>query len=467
MLIAGTSNVGSWRRIAGAAVVVFAAMASMVYSILAGELSFLAIYLVCLITGVAVAAMTAGPSLGQFRGVSIYLVVYSVNVLMILAFAEVLTKITGGPFLDAPEGVVPDDARFYRYGTSIADAWLRGHQPELPLGVKFYGYPMILAVCNYFSAIFGDISSVSPRLLNAAAGALLPVTVFRIAELVYENKHIATIAALLTATFPIFTFYSALLLRDIIIAYLVAMSVLFFLQAAKPSTSYDRTANAILLTATLLAIFFIRDLSAAVPLAGFALYIFVRQSGLAKAASLLVVAALVIQVLAIVDLDGPKLKMYLTYTERAMEVFTRIESQESLGMRYVIGAPFPFNILLRFPYTAIMPGPPMVGTNLLDIVRGSGAIIWYFLFPLWLFGMWRSRKNLDANLLTFISLLFLAGIAMVSIDLRHKTQYLPLAMIQVAYAIDVLKVRSEQVIAWTCLILGLLALIYFYLRFAL
>ena len=429
----------------GALVILFAAFTSLAYSVVAGELSFLAMYIVCLIIGGTLASLTAGRDQDRLNAIFTYLVIYSVNVFMILAFAHVLTQMTGAPFLEAPEGVIPDDERFYGYGASIAQAWLRGERPEFPLGVKFYGYPYILAVSNYFSSIFGDISSVSPRLLNAMAGALLPVTVYRVADEIYSDRKISRMAAMLTALFPLFTYYSALLLRDILIAYLIALALLCLIMTA---------------------IFFIRDLSAAVLLTAIAFYFFIRLPGWAKFVSIILSVVLVAQIVTAIDLDAPKIQMYLTYTERAMEVFTRIESQESLGMKYIIGAPFPLNIFLRIPYTALMPVPPIVDIDLLSLVRGSGAFIWYFFFPLWVYGMWASRKNHDANLITIVSLLFLIGIAMVSIDVGHKTQYLALAMIHVSFAVHSLKFRTPQLVFVTTLVLGVLGVAYFFLRFS-
>ena len=158
--------------------------------------------------------------------------------------------------------------------------------------------------------------------------------------------------------------------------------------------------------------------------------------------------------------------MYLTYVQRASDVFARIESQESLGMRYIIGAPFPLNIVLRFPYAALVPIPPIIAVDLLSIVRGSGALIWYFLFPFWIYGMWNSWNYPKANLLTLISLFFLIGIALVSIDLRHKTQYLAFAMIHVSFAIHTLGTKTRKILITTFLALGALGVAYAFLRFA-
>lgn len=468
MLTASKANIAprSALHSTGAFVVLIAALSSLAYSVIAGELSFLAIYIVCLVCGSLIALKTADAEYGQATALSTFLLIYSVNVLMVLVFASVLVQMTGAPFLDAPEGVVPDDERFYGYGLSIAQAWLRGESPEFPVGVKFYGYPYILAVCNYFSSFFGDMSPVSPRILNAMVGALLPVTVYRIARLVFSDTRVSRTAALLTALFPVFTYYSALLFRDLIITYLIALAVLLFLCAIRVNSVWDKLVMAASVAASLVAIFFVRDLSAFVPLTAFAIYLYFRQPAWVKLGAAIAGVLAAVQLAALIDLDAPKIRMYLTYYERAMEVFARIESQDSLGMQYIIGAPFPFNILLRVPYTALMPVPPFVGTDILNVVRGAGATIWYFLFPLWIYGMWKSRSNREANLLAIISLLFLVGIAMVSIDLRHKTQYLSLAMIHVSFAAHTLNIRTRHVTSATFVVLGVLAVFYLFLRFA-
>ncbi len=450
----------------GALVVLAAALSSFAYSVIAGELSFLAIYIVCLVCGSLVALKTADAEFGQSSALSTFLLIYSVNVLTILVFAGVLVRMTGAPFLAAPEGVIPDDERFYGYGINIAQAWLRGESPEFPLGVKFYGYPYILAACNFFSSYFGDMSPVSPRILNAMVGALLPITVYQIAQFVYNDSRVSRTAALLTAFFPVFTYYSALLFRDLIITYLIALTVLLFLSSTRAQSAAGRLAMTALVTVSLVAIFFVRDLSAFVPLMAFAIYLYSRQPALVKVVAAFAGVLAVVQLAAAIDIDAPKIRMYLTYYERAMEVFARIESQDSLGMQYIIGAPFPLNIVLRIPYTALMPVPPFVGMDILNLVRGVGATIWYFLFPLWIYGRWKRRGNAEANLVAIISLLFLLGIAMVSIDLRHKTQFLGLAMVHVSFAAHALNIRTRHVMIITSLILGVLAVFYLFLRFA-
>jgi hypothetical protein len=61
---------------AGALVVLAAALTSLGYSIVAGELSFLAIYIVSLVGGAALALRTAGAEYGQAKVLSIFLVVF-------------------------------------------------------------------------------------------------------------------------------------------------------------------------------------------------------------------------------------------------------------------------------------------------------------------------------------------------------------------------------------------------------
>jgi len=442
------------------------ALACVVYAIDTGQASFLAFYLIGLLAGTCLTLATTGYGDPTARNIHLlFLVVYSVNAILVMAFAYVLTDINGAPYASVPAGVIPDDERFYGYGVTVANAWLSGTDAELPIGIKFLGYPYFLGACLYVGSFFGDMSPVAPRLLNAMFGALLAVTVYRIAWLVYADERISRGAMVLTAVFPVFAYYSAMLFRDIIVAYLIALAVLLFLEVSRQDATRKPLPRLVALAFVLASVLFMRDLSAVVLLAGFAVYVFARQTKWIRYAMIAAGIAAVIQLATMIDLDAPRVQMYLTYTERAMDVFARTSSEESLGMRYIIGAPFPFNFILRVPYTAIMPVPPFISTELPDIVRGSGALMWYFLFPFWIYGMWKSRRNPGANLLTTISLIFLLGISLVSIDLRHKTQYLALAMIHVSFAIHTLGETTRRVLVATFLVLGFLGISYGYLRF--
>ena len=375
-------------EILGALVVLAAALVSLYYALATGQASVLAFYLISLFVGSALTLAMIGTGDDHARQLYfLFLIVYSINVILVLAFAYVLTESNGLPFVSAPEGVIPDDERFYAYGAVIAEAWRTGGDPSLPLGIKFHGYPYFLGLCIYVSSFFGDMSPISPRFLNAMAGALLAVTVFRIANLTFENKQISRTATLLTAAFPVFSYYSAILFRDILIAYLIALAVLLFLEMLRRDAVPQRLLCLGILSIVVGAVFLMRDLSAVVLLAGFAAYLFFTQGKWLKFVMVAVGIIAVIQVAAMLDLDAPKVQMYLTYVQRASDVFARIESQDSLGMRYIIGAPFPFNFVLRFPYAALVPIPPIIAVDLLSIVRGSGALIWYFLFPFWIYGM--------------------------------------------------------------------------------
>ena len=457
-----------WTILAGAIVTGAAAAISLVYALSTDQLSVLAYYVIGLSLGSMLTLVIAGPANPLKRKLLfLFLVVYSVNAILMLAFATVLVDSNGLPFISAPIGVIPDDQRFYENGVAVAQAWLRGDAPNLPLSViKFYGYTYFLGACNLVSSFLGDMSPISPRLINVMAGALLPVMTFRIANLVYSDRRVAYTATLLTAAFPVFSFYSALLLRDMIVAFLISLAVLLFLEGAKRGDAINKGPKLALLVVVIGALYFMRDLSAFVLLVAFATYVYLDQPWWVKLLAAAGGAIALFELASYLDLDAPRAQMYLTYMDRAMDVFVRTEAQDSLGMRYIIGAPFPLNVVLRFPYTAIVPVPPLIAVDLLSLVRGSGALIWYFLFPLWIYGMWLSRHNSEANMLTMVSLLFLLGISLVSIDVRHKTQYFAFAIIQVSYAAHSLGPKTRQVIIGTFLVLGFLAILYGYLRFA-
>ncbi len=90
-LVINSTPQSALRRV-GELVIPAPALTSLGYAVVAAELSFLAIHIVCLVVGSTLALRTAGAELGQAQALSLILVVCSVNVLMIVAFANVLTE---------------------------------------------------------------------------------------------------------------------------------------------------------------------------------------------------------------------------------------------------------------------------------------------------------------------------------------------------------------------------------------
>lgn len=397
---------------------------------------------------------------------------YSINILLIFLFIIVFRYSHGTSFLPQYGYNIPDDITFYQNGKILAQAWHTDIQHDIYLGnIKFYGYTYFLGLIFYLTQIIGDFSDVTPRVVNAFLGAFLPILVYLISKLIYDRK-VAFNASLFSTIFPVFHYYSALLLRDIIVAFLILLSIylyislVFFCNLNKVYAfkfKSDFFIKLFSLMCTLLFIYYMRDVTCFILILAFSTILFFKSSLKSKIAILTCLC--LISILFFSNINLEKLYLYITYPTRYNKLFMITENENSLGMQYIINSPFPLNIPLRIIYTMIMPIPPFIQYKFHNLVLGSGAFLWYFVLPFWIFGMWKTRQDLKSNLLTLISLILLVGIAFTSIDIRHKTQFLGLAVIQAAYAFNITKKYRTILYSITTYTLGCLAVIYIYLKF--
>lgn len=110
-----------------------------------------------------------------------------------------------------------DAVRFDRLGCEIASAWRFGQAAEVQAGFEGFIYAHWIAVFYY---LFGH-SPLLIRLLNATLGALTVYNVYRIASIVFEPSK-AQRAALLAAVFPSLLMFSATMLRESLVIFLIS-----------------------------------------------------------------------------------------------------------------------------------------------------------------------------------------------------------------------------------------------------
>ncbi|MCK5615319.1 glycosyltransferase family 39 protein [Candidatus Pacearchaeota archaeon] len=436
------------------------------YYCLFDEPSVVVFYLLCLMVGLGISLLLSPKNADEKELlINLFLIVYAINIIFVFLFVAYFYHVNGTPFLPAHGNNNPDDLLFYKHGIRLADAWHNNYDHGISLGeIKFYGYTYLLGGIFYLSNFFGDMSPVTPRIFNAMIGGLIPVVVYLLAKLIY-NKKIALRSAITSTLFPVFIYYSALILRDIVVAFLILLSTYLFLVIHKSHCKIKILFLTLTLCAGIILIFFMRDLSAFVLLMCFVAFLFLKKKAIFKGAVLLLFGLMTITIWHNLDFDAQKIQQYLTYSQRYMELFQTTEAEDSLGMKYILGAPFPINIPLTFAYTSIMPIPPTKYFDFHSAVLGSGAFLWYFIFPFWLYGMWASRKYPEANLLTIISIIFLLGISMASIDIRHKTQFFSFALIQASYAAEFFQKKKTVIYFFTAYVIGSLSIVYLYLKF--
>ena len=397
----------------------------------------------------------------------IFLLGYSVNVLVVFALYKYYLSDHGTPFL-ATELYPHDDVHFHRIGTTIAKDWIEGttRSQLLLKDYTYKGYPLLLGGIYYFTNLFGDMSPLAPRIVNAMCGGLLSAAVFVLANLLYTPT-VAVRASILAVFFPTFWLYSGNTLRDIIIALLVTVSTILVLKFQRATVGVSRFTLFTALAFTLLGVFLLRSSTFFALVAGLTVYFGVFAKGFISK-TLLVGTSLALLVIGLLygkELGAPPPESLLQQSDHYTEMVVTNASKESLAIRYIYNAPAYLFLPLNAAYTAYAPIPPIKSTYLPHIIEGLGAIVWYFCIPFWALGMYYGLRSRQSILPVLVTLVLFLAIATIVASARHKTQFQGLALIHVAEASLRLTRQTMSINMVVLLILCVLAVIYIFLKF--
>ncbi|MDO9117849.1 MAG: hypothetical protein Q7U39_07825 [Nitrospira sp.] len=397
----------------------------------------------------------------------IFLLSYSLNVLVVFALYYYYLADHGTTFL-ATELNPHDDAHFHHIGTTIARDWIDGtSRSQIPLkGYTYKGYPLLLGGIYYFANLFGDMSPIAPRIVNAMCGGLLSAAVFSLANLSY-NSTVAIRAAILAIFFPTFWLYSGNTLRDIIIALLVTVSTILVLKLQRATTGVSRLTLFAAFAFALLGVFLLRSSTFFALVAAVTVYFGVFAKSLLSKA-LLVGTSLILLAVGFLygkELGAPPPESLLGQPDHYTEMVVTSASKESLAIRYIYKAPAYLFLPLNAVYTAFAPVPPIKSTYLPHVIEGLGAIVWYFCIPFWALGMYYGLRSRQSILPVLVTLVLFVAIATIAASARHKTLFQGLALVHVAEASMRLTGRVMSINLLVSLILCVLAVIYMFLKF--
>lgn len=370
------------------------------------------------------------------RGAKYFAIAYSLNAIVVVGLAVYLSQLSGAPFL--PGG---DEITFHEASLALARAWAHGQWGSYGdyTGYSGYGFVMVGGMLQLLTAWAGNTSPITIRELNAFVGATIPVAVHLIGTLLFgqAGRRLSSRAAAATAAFPILVFYSAVGLRDIWIAAAVAWCSYSLLWASRRRFSIlaGLVWPAVLATVT----FYFRPSSLAPYLALYAVFLLVAPSSsyarLLKPIAVLALGATLMTRVA--GLQNSFEQAQLRYTDVVIEG----AGDGSLGAK-LLGLPAPTNQIARFLYASYAPVPPLQGAALYQIIVGLGAVEWYFLVPLAVAGTVAATR-LGANpralalATTAYTVVLLAGIAMTSVDVRHKVPIFAVAILWASLAMAV------------------------------
>lgn len=394
---------------------------------------------VATVTSDAVIAVhvTALVALGSmlFRGVNghLFRAAFAWNVVWVFVIAAHYTSAHGVPFAGGG-----DDMFFFETSARLGAAWMAG---DIGAHSRFshfsgYGYLVLGGLLHIVSQPIGEVGPLVIRVWGAFAGASIGPAAYLLSRALAPTRppafHVGTAAV--AGLFPILTFFSATGLRDI---WLAAGATWFIAVVARArTTGAGPVLSWVAPSALLAATAFMRPESALGLVAFWVGLLYARRhTPGAKAASLLILAGTI--TLAVIFLDtivAQLIRQQLSYVGAAAEA-----GPGSIGAR-ILQIPPPAGYVARFIYAVVTPVPPMVAIRADTILIGIGATMWYFAVPLGVAGHRVVRKagpelKAIADGIVLFAGVLLAGIALTSIDIRHKIPLIPVALVLAACAL--------------------------------
>lgn len=357
-----------------------------------------------------------------------FMLAYACNILFALAWGWYQVKNGSGFFYFS------DEQAYYTLSRSLAEDFIRGSSATLPSSVAFPGYFYLNAGLFFLAERVGDMSPVILRISNAFAGALIAPAVYHLARRFESEKKTSLPhqSAVLCALFPVLIYFSGMGLRDIWITSMTLWILRFQVRREEKMPEWIASIAIILLV---LGIGMMRTFSL-LPIAAFFAYLLLASRNspfnlLAKTVVFLSLPAAAVWIYESMNLG----LLIEIYTEQLLDH----SSEGSLGSA-LLRLPEGIKEAVLFCYTVFFPVPPVHELVPASLFVGIGNVIWYAVVPVSILGMVAALKSNDRNAklckgLIVMVVATMLGVALITIDLRHKLQAYPVALIFCVYAL--------------------------------
>lgn len=364
----------------------------------------------------------------------LFMVALAANLIALICIAEYYRATTGRPF-----SAGGDELFFFSASADVARDLIAGRWAAASAYSNYSGYGFIL-VGGALQALLSSIGQFSPltlRVANALVGATIGPGVYRIAKSFsgLPGRTFPVVAALLGGVFPTLVAYAASGLRDI---WLTAATV--WVVALLACRARTRVAALVKDWASigvlLVLVYYFRPESLVSVLVFVAVWLLLKVRRGSRAVLILAsIATALVMAKGITLLMQDYQSQRIAYTELALDQ----AGGGSLGAE-ILRLPHPVTELARFAYAAYAPIPPSFAGGPDRWLIGVGATFWYFVLPFAVAGLfiaWRAAGPVaDLALATATSCFSLiAGVALTSLDVRHKTVVMPLLAFFAAYAL--------------------------------
>lgn len=310
----------------------------------------------------------------------------------------------------------PDALAYDAVGRSLAESWqgLPISDAEILSGVQSMSNPGwgMYHLVGFIYFVCGQ-SILAAQSFCAVFGALTAPMIYFCAEKIFRNQRVAKISALSIALFPSFIIWSAQLLKDGLIIFLLVLTITLVLEIQK-KFSYGAILLLILSLFGIISLRFYIFYMVAIAVAGsFIIGINTSLQSIVRNAIAIIVIGLALTYLGVIRNAGSDVEEYGNLQRVQLSRQNLAESAASgfgenidvstpagaiaaipTGLAYLMFAPFPWEVE-KLNQALVLPE----------------VLVWWALFPLLLSGLWftvRYRLRSSLAILIFVLMLTLA-----------------------------------------------------------
>lgn len=415
----------------------------------------LAILLFATAVSVAIFAQPAGPLAALFAALCTIIVVFCINkffegeekiflrTLFIVALLLRVGLATATYVFSLQEFFGGDSLGYDNAGYALYSSWF-GYLSEIDdysLMIATRGSGSGFGMAYIVAAIYSVIgrNPLAIQFLNCVLGAATACLIYACAKDVFRNRRVARISAFFVAFFPSLILWSSQGLKDGIICFLLALAInlLFSLQKR---LNYGEV---VLLLVALVGIytlrFYIFFAFIVAILGSFFLSAQKTAGSLGKQIAVLIFITLGLTYLGVLQNAQENLDRYGNLETLQNSRLDQARSAES-GFGEDIDVSTPTGAIQAIPiglvYLLLAPFPWQV-TNFRQLITLPEVLIWWFLFPFMIYGIWYTLKNKLRESIAIILLTLLLTVSYAIFQGNVGTAYRMRSQMQIFYFIFV------------------------------
>ena len=382
--------------------------------------------------------------------------IYAYNALIVVVMFLLFLSETGEPYLPGST----DDMWFDQCGEYLAPALLSGERVEFPsYRMEHYrGYITLIAGVHLVSHVAGPGHTINPRLLNSLAVGLMSVICFLLAARCGLSRTAGLLSAFAIGILPVQAFWSAIIVRDILVLFFVVLGLYSFSQIDLANARRSLVWIA-WLAFSAFGVYAMRPASAlmfALLLGALVYYRYILSLG---SLSVLVGLAPMIVVLVV---TAPFLRGQIDVVEAmAEQCGYRLTAHAGFSALVLQQPLFPFGVILRPIYALVSPIPSVSGWG--NTFMGAGTLPWLLLLPFAFIGLRNCLQDSHKAVIAIAAVVLLLSTSLTTFQERHLSVFRPFVILLGFYGMGIAR-RPARVLVGAVAAYALLGLLYMFLR---